>query len=121
MCGGRAIPERGLVSFYHFRIFVEEMDVGHINFRVGDTEHVRLCAGHIGYGILESFSGHGYALQGLPRARALCARCFNPMSSSPLTRTTTRPCAPSNGSARSFLDEIPVAEHDPHYAHGARA
>jgi hypothetical protein len=37
---------RGFVPYYHFRILVADgTDVGHINFRVGETEHVRLCAG----------------------------------------------------------------------------
>lgn len=50
--------DRGFVPFYHFHIqnLVGEK-VGHINFRVGDTEHVRNCAGHIGYVILEQFRG----------------------------------------------------------------
>jgi hypothetical protein len=30
------------------------------NFRVGNTEHVRVCAGHIGFEILEAFRGQGY-------------------------------------------------------------
>src|SRR5205809_5167051 len=54
---------RGFVPFYHFRILAAGSDVGHINFRVGDTEHVRISAGHIGFEILEPFRGHGYALQ----------------------------------------------------------
>jgi hypothetical protein len=33
---------RGFVPYYHFRVLVAgNLDVGHINFRVGDTEHVR--------------------------------------------------------------------------------
>ncbi len=57
-------PSRGFVPYYHFRILTADgSDVGHINFRVGDTEHVRVCAGHIGFEILEFFRGHGYALQ----------------------------------------------------------
>src|SRR5689334_13855524 len=39
----------GLVPSYHFRIQdLSGTDVGHLNFRVGDTEHVRIAAGHIG-------------------------------------------------------------------------
>jgi tagatose 1,6-diphosphate aldolase len=55
---------RGFVSYYHFRILtLDDSDVGHINFRVGDTAHVRLYAGHIGFEIAEAFRGHGFALQ----------------------------------------------------------
>jgi len=63
----RIVPgelSRGFVPKYHFRILVGEgADVGHINFRVGDTDHVRVCAGHIGFEVAEPFRGHGYALE----------------------------------------------------------
>ena len=46
--------QRGFVPGYHFKIFNEEsQEVGHLNVRVGDTEHVRLAAGHIGFEIAE--------------------------------------------------------------------
>lgn len=52
----------GLVPYYHFKILNESSDVvGHINFRVGDTPHVRLVAGHVGYEILPEFRGHSYS------------------------------------------------------------
>jgi predicted acetyltransferase len=116
---GAGDPERGLVPFYHYRIFVAEMDVGHINFRVGDTEHVRLCAGHIGYGVFESFRGHGYALQAC-RALAPFVREVSPeviITANPDNHASLRTIERLGA---QFLDEIPVAEHDPHYAHGAR-
>jgi predicted acetyltransferase len=48
-------PERDFVPYYHFRIVTADgVHVGHINFRVGDTEHVRLCAGHIGFEIAQT-------------------------------------------------------------------
>src|SRR5690242_13754552 len=57
-------PSRGFVPYYHFRILAADgSDAGYINFRVGDTEHVRVCAGHIGFEVAESFRGHGDALQ----------------------------------------------------------
>src|ERR1700677_294875 len=74
---GAGDPSRGLVPFYHYRIFVADRDVGHINFRVGDTDHVQLCAGHIGYGVSEPFRGHGYALQAC-RALATFVRAVSP-------------------------------------------
>src|SRR4051812_29192571 len=49
-------PARGFVPSYHFRMInAEGLDVGHLNFRVGDTEHVQQIAGHIGYHVAESF------------------------------------------------------------------
>jgi tagatose 1,6-diphosphate aldolase len=57
-------PERGYVPSYHFRIVTRDgIDVGHINFRVGDNEHITLFAGHIGYSVDERRRGHGYARQ----------------------------------------------------------
>lgn len=57
-------PSRGFVPYFHFRILTADgSDAGHINFRVGDTDHVRVCAGHIGFKIAEAFRGRRYALQ----------------------------------------------------------
>jgi tagatose 1,6-diphosphate aldolase len=110
---------RGLVPFYHYRIFVADLDVGHINFRVGDTDHVNLCAGHIGYGVAEPFRGRHYAYQAC-RALASFVRA--------VSRRVIITADPDNSaSVRTierlgavFLDEIDVPENDPHFAHGAR-
>lgn len=54
--------EKGHVSFYHYRIIGKSgNDVGHINFRVGNTAHVLYCAGHIGYEVKEQYRGNSYA------------------------------------------------------------
>src|SRR5215831_8044276 len=101
-------PARDFVPAYHFRILVANgLDVGHINFRVGDTEHVRVCAGHIGFEILEQFRGHGYALQ--------ACRAIAPFVRS-VSGTVTITCDPDNvGSTRTierlgagFTDEVLV-------------
>jgi tagatose 1,6-diphosphate aldolase len=116
---GAGDPGRGLVPFYHYRIVVAELDVGHINFRVGDTEHVRLCAGHIGYGVSESFRGHGYAFQAC-RALASFVRTVSPdviITADPDNYASLRTIERLGA---VFLDEIEVPEHDPHYAHGSR-
>ena len=114
-------PSRDFVPAYHFRILLSDgSDVGHINFRVGDTEHVRLCAGHIGFEILEPFRGHGYALQAC-RAIASFVRLFY--------GAVTITCDPDNlASMRtierlgaSFADEVPVPPHDPHFQRGSRS
>ncbi|WP_010587754.1 GNAT family N-acetyltransferase [Schlesneria paludicola] len=53
---------RGLVPYYHFKVLDESSRVvGHINFRVGDTAHLRLIAGHVGYEIHSDFRGHSYS------------------------------------------------------------
>lgn len=53
-----------LVPFYNFDILNKNLNntkVGHINFRVGETNHVRLYAGFIGYEILERYRGNNYS------------------------------------------------------------
>ena len=53
---------RGLVPYYHFKILDDySRVVGHINFRVGETPHLRFVAGHVGYEILPVFRGHSYS------------------------------------------------------------
>jgi len=114
-------PARDFVPAYHFRILIADgLDVGHINFRVGDTEHVRVCAGHIGFEIGEQFRGHGYALQ--------ACRAIAPFVRS-VSGTVTITCDPDNvGSTRTierlgagFTDEVLVPVHDPHYKRGSRS
>lgn len=114
--GNRA---RGFVPSHHFRILTADgTDIGHINFRVGDTEHVRVSAGHIGFEITEAFRGHGYALQAC-RALAPFART--------VSETVTITCDPDNLASRrtierlgaQFIDEVAVPIHDPHYQRGS--
>lgn len=113
-------PARGLVPYYHFRILVAgNIDVGHINFRVGDTEHVRRCAGHIGYEIAAAFRGNGFARQAC-QALAPFVRSF-------YTEVTIT-CDPDNIASRrtierlgaGYVDEVLVPADDPHYQHGSR-
>jgi len=114
-------PARGFVPAYHFSILLEDgSEVGHINFRVGESEHVRVCAGHIGFEILEPHRGHGYALQAC-RAVASFVRS--------IYRTVTITCDPDNQpSVRTierlgarFIDEVSVPPHDPHFQRGSRS
>lgn len=112
---------RGFVPYYHFRILVAgNLDVGHINFRVGDTAHVRTCAGHIGYEISEPFRGHGFAGQAC-RALAPFARDFY--------AEVTITCDPANLASKRtieklgarFVDEVLVPPDVPPDERGARA
>ena len=111
---------RSFVPYYHFRIVAADgPQVGHINFRVGESEHVRVCAGHIGFEILPPFRGHGYAL-------AAC-RAIAPFVRSVYDAVTVT-CDPDNhASIRTierlgarFIDEVAVPPHDPHYQRGSR-
>ena len=113
-------PSRGFVPYFHFRILAADgADVGHINFRVGNSEHVRVCAGHVGFEIAEGFRGHGYASQACraiaPFIRSICG-------------AVTITCDPDNLASRrtiarlgaQFVDEVAVPIHDPHYQRGSR-
>jgi tagatose 1,6-diphosphate aldolase len=115
-----ADPERALVPFYHFRILVDGwQDVGHINLRVGTNEHVRTCAGHVGYEVLKQFRGHGYALQAC-RALAPFARSVSPsliITSDPDNTASIRTIEKLGA---QFMDEVPVPPNDPHYERGSR-
>jgi tagatose 1,6-diphosphate aldolase len=113
-------PARGFVPSYHFRIVTkDESDVGHINFRIGETDHVRICAGHIGFEIVEGKRGHGYALKA---CRAI-APFVNTVSGS-----ATMTCDPENLPSKrtierlgaQFIDEVSVPTNDPHYLRGSR-
>lgn len=114
-------PARGFVPVYQFRILLQNgPDVGHLNFRMGDTDHVKICAGHIGYGIQPPFRGQGYAGQAC-RAVAPFVREFY--------HEVIITCDPDNAASRrtieklgaSFIDEVPVPADDPHYARGSRS
>ena len=115
-----AEPARGLVPAYHYRILIAgQTDAGHINFRVGDTPHVLLCAGHIGFEIHEPFRGHHYAEQAC-RALAPFVRSVYP--------AVILTCDPDNQASRRtierlgacFLDEVAVPPTAPQFERGSR-
>jgi len=106
--------EEDLVPSYHFRILLtDDKDVGHINFLIGDTGHIRNCAGHIGFAIHEAHRGHGYA-------RLACqaiARFVRTIYDDVLIT-----CNPDNHASRrtierlgaEFIDEVNVSAADAH-------
>lgn len=111
---------RGLVPSYHFRILTaDDQDAGHINFKVGDTDHIRLCVGHVGFAVSEAFRGHRLAYQ--------ACRAIAPFVRSIYT-TAIITADPDNRASihtierlgASFVDEVAVPEHDPQYQRGSR-
>ena len=110
---------RGFVPAYHFTILnAEAEEVGCLSFRVGDTEHLRLAAGHIGYEVAESYRGLGYA--------GLACLAIGPWVAEvsggviitadpdniPSIRTIERIGA-------HFIDEVDVPAGDPHILRGS--
>jgi len=111
---------KGLVPYYHFRVLLADgTDAGHINFRVGDTEHVRIFAGHIGFAIGERFRGNGYAYQ--------ACRAIAPFVATLYERVTIT-CDPDNISSihtierlgARYIDTVDIPPGDPAYKQGAR-
>lgn len=114
---GGANPK--FVPYYYFQIIREDgQQVGHINFRVGDTPHVEFAAGHIGYEVRIPFRGHGYAYQAC-RAIEPVIRMFY--------ESVLITCDPDNTPSRKtierlgaiFMDEHAVPADDPHFQRGS--
>lgn len=112
---------KGIAPAYHFHVMLEDgREVGHINFRVGDSAHVRRCAGHIGYVIAEPFRGHGYALQ--------ACRALAPFAAAVYPAGIILTCDPDNEASRRtieklgarFVERVPVPPEDPHFLRGSR-
>lgn len=114
---------RGFAPGYHFKILNRDsIEVGHFNFRVGDSEHVRLAAGHIGYEILEEHRGHGYAGDACLAAASWLAEVAQKVSQKILITTDPDNIASIRTIERigaTFLDEVDVPEGDPHYLRGS--
>jgi len=114
-----ANEEKGRVPAYHFRIVASGIDVGHINVRVGDTTHVRLCAGNIGYKIRPEHRGHGFAALACMAIAEFVATVFK-------DHDVIITCDPDNiASIKTieriggvFIDEIDVPQHEPEFEQG---
>jgi predicted acetyltransferase len=112
--------KRGLSPYYHFRIYFGPQDVGHLNLRVGENEHLQRVVGHIGFGIRKRFRGNRFAY----------SAC---LALAPFARTMMREviltCDPANHASRRILERlvggergeaVRVPRDDPHYRRGAR-
>ena len=56
-----ADPARGWVPAEFYDIVIGHQSVGTIQLRLGDTDHLRLYGGHVGYGVEPQHRGHGFA------------------------------------------------------------
>jgi predicted acetyltransferase len=110
----------GIVPYYRFLIFTADgMEVGRISLRVGNSNHVNIIVGHIGYEVVEAHRGHGYALQAC-LAIAPFARKIYPsviITSDPGNLASVRTIERLGA---VFLGEVPVPPDDPQYARGSR-
>ena len=115
-----ANPERGLVPYYHYRICLpDNTDAGHINFRLGNTPHILLAAGHIGFEISLDYRGKALSYHACI-ALAPFVRLIYPsviLTANPDNHASLKII--ENLGAR-FINEVAVDPEDPHYASGAR-
>jgi len=111
--------QRGLVPYYHHRILVDLADVGHINFKVGDTDHVRLYAGHVGFDVKPMYHGHDFAGKACHALIPLVRRHYDEviLTADPDNLASIRTIEKLGA---CFADERPVSEHDPQFAGGSR-
>lgn len=58
-----ADPLRGWVPYYVFHIYCAQSGnrAGEIHLRIGNTEHMRLYGGHLGYGVRPEYRGRRFA------------------------------------------------------------
>ena len=113
-------PSRGLVPFYHFKILDGAGTIlGHINFRVGDTQHITTCAGHVGFEITPEHRGHSYSYHA-----CLALAPFVHLHYDRVILTADPDNVPSiriiEKLGAAYLNEIEVPENDPAYLGGAR-
>jgi predicted acetyltransferase len=79
---------------YKFRMTPvgRDQEMGRIELRIGNSEHIRKYAGHIGYGVRPEYRGHHYA------ARA--CRLLLPLARSHGMKTLWITCNPDNIASR---------------------
>ena len=109
-----------LVPYYHFGIFTRDnLEVGHINFRLGDTQHILKYAGHIGYEVLEGFRGHSYSYFACKAIVPFIKQHYNEVVITAEVGNI-RSIHTIERLGAEFLENISVPKCDPAYAGGAR-
>ncbi len=71
-----ADPVKKWVPFYVFHIMSSRTGerAGEIQLRIGDTEHIRLYGGHVGYGVRPEYRGQRFASRALRLVMPLARR-----------------------------------------------
>jgi predicted acetyltransferase len=87
-------PAIGYVPAYKFRMTLvgQDKEIGHIELRVGSTNHIVMYGGHMGYGVVPEHRGHRYA------ARA--CRLLLALAASHALETIWITCNPDNTASR---------------------
>ncbi len=66
---------KGWVPRLAFDLRVGDDVVGHLHLRLGDNEHLRRYAGHVGYGVEPVWRGRRFAARALRLLLPFAARC----------------------------------------------
>ena len=69
-----ADPARGWVPTEFYDVMAAGVVVGTIQLRLGNSDDIRLYAGHVGYGVEPQHRGHGYASAALIALRAVARK-----------------------------------------------
>lgn len=69
-----ADPNRGGVPIEYYDMIVAGNIVGTLQFRLGDTDDIRLYAGHVGYGVRPQYRGCGYGSLALAALRPIALK-----------------------------------------------
>jgi tagatose 1,6-diphosphate aldolase len=89
--------------------------IGQIELRVGDTQHIVMYAGHIGYGVDPAHRGHGYATR--------ACRLLLPLARSHGITALWITCNPDNVASRKtleYVETVDLPEGTDMYQKGAR-
>src|SRR5581483_1222686 len=116
----RQMRSGGLSPYYHFRILMGDgVDAGHINFRVGDSEHILNCAGHIGFAVEEKLRGRGLAGQACWALAPFARRFYETviLTADPENTVSIRVIEKLGA---EYLGTVCIPPHDPGFAGGAR-
>jgi predicted acetyltransferase len=115
-------PDRNLAPVYRFRLtrVGQDEEIGRIDLRIGNTKHIIMYAGHIGYRVHQPHRGHRYA------ARA--CRLLLPLARRHGLNTLWITCDPDNIASRrtcelagaEFVEIVDLPEDTDMYRRGER-
>lgn len=113
------VPGGELVPFYHFKITDKDGNkVGHLNFKVGETNHIMQCVGHIGYEIFPAYRGNAYSYFACNAIRPFIRKFYDRviLTSDPENIPSIKIIEKLNA---TFLNETMVPKQDPSYRSGS--
>jgi tagatose 1,6-diphosphate aldolase len=115
-------PDQNRVPAYKFKMTLvgDDQEIGHIDLRIGNTNHLVMYGGHIGYGVEPEHRGHHYAARAVRLLMPLARR--HDMTALWIT------CNPDNTASRrtcelagaQFVEIVDLPEDTDMYIRGER-